>query len=144
MSYLKKRNLTQHLITLAAYSNVALATSFIINTAPAKSQNVPASSYQSSCTNIRITGSGDRISARCLRRNLTYNNTSIYFRGIHNINGVLQFQGLDSASSFQLSCTNIFIAGNTLVASCRRINGSYNTTSILIPGIHNIDGILTY
>jgi hypothetical protein len=46
------------------------------------------------------------------------------------------------ASSFQSSCNHISIAGNALVANCRRVDGSVNRTSIVLEGIENIDGQL--
>jgi hypothetical protein len=47
-------------------------------------------------------------------------------------------------SSFQNSCARIGVAGSTLFADCRRIDGSFNRTSIAIPGIANINGVLRY
>lgn len=52
--------------------------------------------------------------------------------------------GPSSPSSYQSSCRNISVAGATLTASCRRRNGTYNPTSILIRGIYNNDGNLRY
>ena len=48
------------------------------------------------------------------------------------------------ASTYQMSCRHIGVAGSTLFANCRRMDGSFNRTSILIPGIENIDGVLRY
>ncbi len=48
-----------------------------------------------------------------------------------------------AASTFQDSCRNIAIAGNTLSAECRRIDGSFARTSILLRGVANNDGTLT-
>ncbi|BAZ08594.1 hypothetical protein NIES4071_03990 [Calothrix sp. NIES-4071] len=47
-------------------------------------------------------------------------------------------------SSFQNSCSNLSIAGDTLSATCRTRNGSYNNTSIRIRGIANNNGNLIY
>jgi CVNH domain len=106
-------------------------------------QAVEASSYQSSCRNIRI--SGDLLSANCRTRAGDYKDTNIRVRGIENNDGNLKFVGLGVSSSYQRSCQNIGVAGATLTASCRRINGTYNNrAAILIPGIKNIDGNLTY
>jgi hypothetical protein len=49
-----------------------------------------------------------------------------------------------SPSTFQQSCRNFRLAGATLTAECLRINRTYNTTAILIRGIYNNNGILTY
>lgn len=100
------------------------------------------SSYQNSCTNISIAGA--TLVATCRRINGTYNRSSIVLRGIDNIDGNLQFSGLGHLATFQESCTNIRVAGATLTATCRRINGSYANSAILIPGLSNINGVLQY
>lgn len=105
-------------------------------------QAVSPSSYQSSCRNISIDGS--RLSASCRTIAGNYISSSIYVQGIENKDGRLNFTRLGVASSYQRTCNNIGIAGATLTASCRKINGTYEGTSILIPGIKNINGDLTY
>jgi hypothetical protein len=45
-------------------------------------------------------------------------------------------------SSFQRSCDGISIAGNALVATCRRVDGSLNRTSLVLEGVENVDGQL--
>ena len=144
MSHIKKRYLVKSLIALAGFTNLALATGLILSNSPATAQSVTASNYQSSCKDITISGGGDTITAKCLKLDRSLNNTSIRFKGISNNNGVLTFSNLNNSSNFQNSCTNITIAGNTLVADCRRTNGTYNKTSILVPGISNNNGVLTY
>jgi hypothetical protein len=144
MFYIEKHVLAKGLIALTGFANLALATGFAINSNPAMAQTVTASTYQSSCNTINIGSSLDTITARCLRTDLSFNNTSIQFKGISNNDGVLVFSSLNNPSSFQFSCTTAFIAGNTLVADCRRIDGTYNKTSILIPGIRNNNGVLSY
>ena len=48
-------------------------------------------------------------------------------------------------STYQDSCTGTSISGATLTAVCRRKDGSLNTrTAILIRGIDNVNGKLTY
>jgi hypothetical protein len=49
-----------------------------------------------------------------------------------------------SDSSYQNSCWNTQVDGATLSARCRRINGGSMRTSILIRGIENRNGNLTY
>ena len=144
MSHIKKHHLVKSLIALAGFTNLALAIGLILGNSSATAQSVPASSYQSSCKDITISSGGDTITAKCLKVNLSLNNTSIRFKGISNNNGVLTFSNLSNSSNFQNSCTNITITGNTLIASCRRINNTYNQTSILVPGIKNNNGVLTY
>jgi hypothetical protein len=48
----------------------------------------------------------------------------------------------EATSSFQRSCDRIAIAGNALVATCRRVDGSLNRTSLVLEGVENIDGQL--
>jgi hypothetical protein len=49
-----------------------------------------------------------------------------------------------SDSNYQNSCWNTQVDGATLSARCRRINGGSIRTSILIRGIENQNGNLTY
>jgi hypothetical protein len=70
--------------------------------------------------------------------------SSIDIPGIANIDGVLQFTGPGQPSSFQDSCGQIGVDGDVLSAVCRRKGGGYNQTSIEIPDIVNIDGVLQY
>jgi hypothetical protein len=46
-------------------------------------------------------------------------------------------------ASFQSSCTNIAIVGATITATCRRADGTFNQTSIVLSGIANVNGRLT-
>jgi hypothetical protein len=53
--------------------------------------------------------------------------------------------GLQNRSStFQDSCNNVRVNGDTLTAQCERENGRFRTSSIRIRGIHNNDGRLEY
>jgi hypothetical protein len=108
--------------------------------APAQAQNM--SSYQDSCRHVRVEGA--TLFADCRRRDGSFNDTSIAIPGIANIDGNFQFQGMGQASSYQMSCRHIRVTGSTLSAKCRRMDGSWDETSILIPGIANIDGNLQY
>jgi hypothetical protein len=47
-------------------------------------------------------------------------------------------------STFQSSCGNIGIDGDTVFAVCRRVDGSPHRTSIMLQGIENIDGQLQF
>ena len=120
----------------------ALVAVFIPIVCAGAAQAQSPSSYQMSCTHIGVAGS--TLFANCRRINGSFNHTSILIPGIENINGVLKFNGMDQASSFQNSCSAIGVAGKTLFANCRRIDGGFTRTSILIPGIANIDGVLRY
>ena len=113
--------------------------SVICATSYARAQS--ASSFQQSCNNIQVSGS--TLSASCRRMDGSFNNTSILIRGIANNDGRLQFTGT-GPSSFQDSCSDISVAGSTLSANCRKMDGSFNRSSILIPGIANNNGVLVH
>jgi hypothetical protein len=106
-----------------------------------------ASSFQNTCSNISFMYSGNNaaLEAECLRANGTPNKTSLILPGISNQNGVL-VQG-SGASTFQESCGNIMInAVNftevTLSAFCRKVDGSFNHTSVPLNNISNENGVL--
>jgi hypothetical protein len=107
---------------------------------PAEAQQM--STYQDSCRQIRVHGA--TVAADCRRMDGSFNETAIEIRGIANIDGNLQFSSMVQPSSYQLTCRHIRVIGATLTAVCRRMDGSWNESSILIPGIANIDGNLQY
>jgi hypothetical protein len=111
--------------------------------APITRANAQApSTFQNSCRNLTI--AGNTLAAECRRIDGSFAQTSILLRGIANNDGTLTIVGLGSQSSFQNSCSNIQITGITLTATCRRMNGSSNNSSILLPGIGNDNGVLKY
>jgi CVNH domain len=101
-----------------------------------------ASTFQNSCTHIGV--DGGMLSADCRRSDGAYTPSSIPIPGIVNVDGVLQFNGTLGPSSFQNSCSQIAVEGDVLYAVCRGHGGMGNQTSIEIPGIVNIDGVLQY
>ena len=107
---------------------------------PAHAQQM--SSYQDSCHHIRVQGA--TLYADCRRIDGSFNNTAIEIRGIANIDGNLQFSSMAQPSSYQLTCRHIRVFGATLTALCRRIDGTWNESSTMIPGIANINGNLQY
>jgi hypothetical protein len=130
-------------ISISAMRGIVLAMALpALCAASGAAQAQSASSYQMSCNRIGVAGS--TLFANCRRIDGSFNKTSIAIPGIENINGVLQFHGPEQPSSFQNSCSGIGVAGSTLFANCRRIDGSFNRTSIGIPGIANINGVLQY
>jgi hypothetical protein len=100
------------------------------------------STYQNSCSNISI--SGNVLSANCRKRDGQFLQSSLRLRGIENINGALTVTSSDRVSNFQLSCNSIFIRRNVLNATCQKINGNLEQTSITLNGIENINGTLMY
>jgi hypothetical protein len=109
-------------------------------TSPVYAQS--ASTYQDSCTQIGV--QGGMISAYCRRTDGAFTPSSIPIPGIDNVDGVLQFDGTLEPSTFQNSCWQIAIQGDVLYAVCRGHGGMANQTSIEIPGVVNIDGVLQY
>jgi hypothetical protein len=106
---------------------------------PARAQE---SSFQSSCRGISIAGA--TLTATCRRVDGTFARTSIVLRGIANINGRLQQTAPEEPATFQDSCQHIHVIGGTLTATCRKVDGAYIETSILIPNIENINGNLQF
>ena len=113
------------------------------STNPTTQEQQPmSSSYQETCTEISV--SGNVLSATCQRRDGSLNQSSIVLKGIENIDGQLTITDPNKPSNFQGSCTDISINGDVLSATCNKADGSPNQTSIVLKGIENIDGNLTY
>jgi hypothetical protein len=136
---LENRSHPSRLMTIALCGCVSLAASFLVKTEASATKD---SSYQLTCSNISV--KGDTLSADCRKRNQAIKHTSIRILGIDNIDGDLKDNGTKKPSTYQNSCNKISVAGATLSANCRKINGRYKSTSILIPRIQNIDGTLSY
>jgi hypothetical protein len=49
-----------------------------------------------------------------------------------------------SVSTYAASCRHIGVAGKTLLADCRRLDGSFKKTDLPIAGIENRNGALRY
>jgi len=109
--------------------------------ASSSAQAQAPSSFQKSCTNITV--SGVTLQANCRKVDGTWDSTSIQIIGIENINGVLKVTGA-SPSSYQKTCRDIGINGDVLMATCQKVDGSWQDTSLEIPGIANINGVLKY
>ena len=99
------------------------------------------SSFQRTCVDIGVRGAA--LFATCRRIDGSWHRTSLEIDGVENINGSLRVTGV-SPSSFQLTCRNIGINGDVLFATCRRIDGGWQPTSIHLPDVENIDGDLRY
>src|ERR1700733_14907780 len=77
-----------------------------------------------------------------LSRNLSILAASVLCLGI---SGLLSSPAhAQSPSTYPSSCHHIGMSGATLVAVCRRVDGSFNQTSIVLQGIENIDGQLQF
>jgi hypothetical protein len=87
--------------------------------------------------------SGVTLQANCRKVDGTWDSTSIEISGIENINGVLKVTGA-SPSSYQKTCRDIGVNGDVLMATCQKVDGSWQGTSLEIPGIANINGVLKY
>ncbi|WP_157816483.1 CVNH domain-containing protein [Nostoc flagelliforme] len=123
---------------------LTLSIAFVAQPIQKASAQVTFSSYQKSCLNIKVKD-GDLLSATCRTRDGKLNNTYIRIPGIENIDGLLTFNNPNNSSSYQKSCLNIKVKdGDLLSATCRTRDGKLNNTYIRIPGIENIDGLLTF
>jgi CVNH domain len=125
---------------LGTLFGLAIAISPLMLHAPV--QAAPKSSYQDSCKDITINDS--KLSAQCLNQAERYQPTSISIQGIQNKNGALNFTRLGVRSSYHETCTRIGVAGAKLSARCTTNDGSQKFSMILIPGIKNINGYLSY
>ncbi|MBW4599070.1 MAG: CHAT domain-containing protein [Calothrix sp. FI2-JRJ7] len=130
------------IILLSAYLT-SLILPFIFEKLPFHFVGRPSSSFQNSCDNISIIGSD--VSAKCKTVDNKDNLTTISVPGIRNDNGNLSFVGFNNLSNFHSAneCKNIYINRDVISGNCRRNDGSYNLTSISLPGIHNYDGNLS-
>lgn len=131
------RSVGRKLVLLAA---AAIGAGFpALLTPTADAQDV---GYQASCNRIAVIGA--TLEARCRRLDGSYQRTSIVLQGIENVDGQLQLSQPGQAATFQSSCRGIHVIGATLSARCRRLDGSYQHTSVVVEGISNIDGTLRY
>ena len=127
---------------------VATAILALVSTSALAGSHSGASTFQNTCSNIAFQYGADgsaQITAVCLKANGMPNQTSIAMPPIGNNNGKLEMGG--NAATFQMSCGSIMLETEidevTLFANCRTTSGSFNETSIAIPGINNTDGTLT-
>jgi hypothetical protein len=110
-------------------------------------QGLPYGTYRQTCRDIRINGYA--LSARCQRVDGDWNNTSINYQNcrgqIINDNGNLRcpesgnappgpgygnWQGSLPPGDYGQTCQNMRMDGNRLVATCQRVDGSWNNTSL--------------
>jgi hypothetical protein len=101
-----------------------------------------ASTFQNSCDHAFV--DGDALVATCRRVDGSFRRSSIVLAGIENIDGALRFTQPGRLANFQDSCRHVHVVGSTILAACRRLDGSYGLTQIEMPGIENIDGRLRY
>jgi hypothetical protein len=87
------------LATSASVLGLTFGIAFVAQPAQKASAQVTFSSYQKSCSNIKVKD-GDLLSATCMKIDGSYNNTSIHIPGIENINGVLTFNNSYNSSSW--------------------------------------------
>ncbi|MEH2244475.1 hypothetical protein, partial [Nostoc sp.] len=88
------------LASSASVLTLTFGIAFVAQPAQKASAQVTFSSYQKSCSNIKVEN-GNLLSATCIKIDGSYNNTSIRIPGIENINGVLTFNNSYSSSSYQ-------------------------------------------
>ena len=96
----------------------------------------PSGSYKNSCKDIEV--KGDRLKAKCEKKNGNWNNTSINYkkcdRDIWNDNGELTCKKKQSSKlpsgSYKNSCRDAYTEGKRLYAECQRRDGSWKKSSI--------------
>jgi hypothetical protein len=125
----------------ANWKSVIAATAVALCFAGSDVRAQSPSSFQNTCSNITI--SGTTLRASCRRIDGTYGSVSIQVKGIDNIDGRLQVTGT-SPSSYQKTCRDIGINGDVLSATCKKVDASWQPSSVQVPGIANINGILKY
>jgi hypothetical protein len=129
---------------LAFASAIALALGIIA----AQAQQAPPGSYQKTCSNVSV--SGTTLNATCKTFNQQDNKTDLpYYAScvgdIGNINGTLACAGPNG--SYAQTCVDATVKGHTLSASCKKINGQMQNTSLqnfqgFQGNISNCDGTL--
>jgi hypothetical protein len=128
---------------------IAIGTAVIAGlTLAAHGQSAPAGSYQKTCSGISV--SGTTLNASCKTFSGSSMQTSLpYYAScvgdIGNINGTLACAGPNG--SYALTCTGATVKGNTLSASCKKINGQMVPASLanfqgFQGNISNCDGTL--
>lgn len=115
-------------------------------------QGAPYGSYQQTCRDVRT--NGDRLFARCQRVDGGWNDTSLDFRNcrgeVINDNGNLRCGGGGNDNrggyydnrgygygrgglppgDYKRTCRNMYMNGDRLSATCQRVDGSWNNTSL--------------
>lgn len=113
----------------------------------------PQGDYKNTCRDLMIVGW--TLEAQCQRRDGSWNLTSIYLRAcdgpLSNADGELVCtKELPPErivqESFRKSCSDISLRKGTLEARCRKIDGSWNWSTLALKGcygdITNVDGVL--
>ena len=107
----------------------------------------PSGSYEQTCSDIRMDGS--TLHANCTTFDQSSNATSLPFAEscvgvISNVNGVLACTG--PTGSYAETCSDASVSGQTLSATCRKIDQSEMQSSVTFSGfqhpVTNCDGQL--
>lgn len=117
-------------------------------------QGYPQGDYKNSCRDLVIVGW--RLEAQCQRRDGSWNSTSMYLQAcdgpLSNEDGELvcpsdmQIERF-LPESFRQSCTEISLRKGILEARCRKIDGTWNWSTLVLKGcygdIANDNGVLS-
>lgn len=106
--------------------------------ATAQAQGVPSGSYQQTCTNARM--NGETLSATCKTFSGATNSTSLPFANscvgvISNVDGNLACTG--PTGSYARTCRSASVSGQTLSATCQKIDGSWMKSSTGFSGFQH-------
>jgi hypothetical protein len=120
-------------------TGVATVAVLAVGIVAALAQQAPAGSYSKSCSNISV--SATTLNANCKAFNGQSAPTQLPFYAscvgdIGNINGTLACAGPNG--SYAQTCENASVKGNVLSASCKKINGQMEQTSL--PGFQGFQG----
>lgn len=111
--------------------------------------NAVPSSFQQSCTDIKLTTAGGTatITASCRKADGTPIPASLNLKNLTNFNGKLTLNPEDPAASFALTCdaAKLDTTTVTLSARCKDARGVLKpATSVVLENIGNFNGQLKY
>ena len=102
------------------------------------------STFQNSCSDIKLAADGTTITAQCKKQNGTPIPASYTLQGVHNLDGKLSMG--EGASTYQQSCDTVRLQHNAkmarLTAICKTQNGRPSNTQLPLTDINNVDGVL--
>lgn len=110
----------------------------------AGSASAAESTFQNSCSDIKLAADGMTITAQCKKNDGTPVPASYALQGVHNVDGKLSMG--EGASTYQQTCDTVRLQHNAkmarLTAICKTKNGRPSNTQLPLTDINNIDGVL--
>lgn len=128
----------------AIVSNASMIAGNFAGAPPQRQGGRPPGDYQQTCRDIRYSGS--ILTANCEKRDGGWRSTSLDYRGCHgpviNDNGNLRCgeggpgyggnvgRGGLPRGDYKLTCNNMRMEGNTLVANCQKRDGGWRSSKV--------------